>query len=188
VHQYRGGHDETYGGVRINIDSNFMDVGRGSVAPRAGRHCGVRVDFPSYRTLQRGDRHPHVAAAQCFLRQQGHYDGRVHQRFDAATQRAVRRFQRAHALPVDTTMTKRTWTALLARGGRTPLAKYGSAGHPVRRLQRSLNAAVGARLEITGVFTGPTRRATRDYQRERGLPRTGVVTDEVWDQLRDGRR
>jgi peptidoglycan hydrolase-like protein with peptidoglycan-binding domain len=188
VHQYRGGHDETYGGVTINIDSNFMDVGRGSVAPRPGRHCGVPVDFPTYRSLHRGQRHRHVAAGQCFLRQQGFYDGRIHQRFNAATQRAVRRFQSGHDLPVNGSLTKRTWTALTAWGGRTPLVKFGSAGHPVRRLQRSLNAAVGARLDITGVFTGPTRRAVRDYQRERGLHRTGVVTDDVWDDLRAGRR
>ena len=25
VHQYTGGHDETYGGVTINIDSNAVD-------------------------------------------------------------------------------------------------------------------------------------------------------------------
>ncbi len=37
VHQYRGGHNETYGGVTINIDSNWLDLGRGSTpAPRAG--------------------------------------------------------------------------------------------------------------------------------------------------------
>jgi hypothetical protein len=27
IHQYRGGHDETYGGVTINIDSNYVDGG-----------------------------------------------------------------------------------------------------------------------------------------------------------------
>jgi hypothetical protein len=26
IHQYRGGHDEVWGGVRINIDSNFVDA------------------------------------------------------------------------------------------------------------------------------------------------------------------
>ena len=42
VKQYRGGHDEVWGGVRINIDSNYLDVGRGSWAP-AESHCdGVR--------------------------------------------------------------------------------------------------------------------------------------------------
>ncbi len=35
IHQYRGGHDETYGGVTINIDNNYVDgatVGGGSFA------------------------------------------------------------------------------------------------------------------------------------------------------------
>jgi len=36
LHQYRGGHKETYGGVTINIDSNYLDgpvVGAGNVTP-----------------------------------------------------------------------------------------------------------------------------------------------------------
>jgi len=36
IHQYRGGHDEAYGGVTINIDNNYVDgptVGEASVAP-----------------------------------------------------------------------------------------------------------------------------------------------------------
>ncbi len=35
IHQYRGGHDETYGGVTINIDNNYVDastVGSGGLA------------------------------------------------------------------------------------------------------------------------------------------------------------
>ena len=31
--QYRGGHPETWGGVTINIDSNWLDLGKGSYAP-----------------------------------------------------------------------------------------------------------------------------------------------------------
>ena len=33
--QYRGGHNETWGGVTINIDRNFLDLGRGSFAAPA---------------------------------------------------------------------------------------------------------------------------------------------------------
>ena len=33
VKQYQGGHNETWGGVTINIDRNFLDVGKGSWAP-----------------------------------------------------------------------------------------------------------------------------------------------------------
>jgi hypothetical protein len=39
IHQYRGGHDETYGGVTINIDNNSVDAataGAGPVAPIGG--------------------------------------------------------------------------------------------------------------------------------------------------------
>ena len=37
IHQYRGGHDETYGGVTINIDNNYVDGATvGTAAPAAG--------------------------------------------------------------------------------------------------------------------------------------------------------
>jgi peptidoglycan hydrolase-like protein with peptidoglycan-binding domain len=188
VHQYRGGHDETYGRVTVNIDSNFMDVGRGSRAPKASPHCGVEVDFLTYPRVERGDRNPHVAAGHCFLRKTGHYDGKVHGRFTRATVRAVRRFQRATS-GVTTTgaLDRRTWTALLSEGSR-PLMKYGSASNAVRRLQRALNAADSARLEVDGVFGAGVRRATRTYQRDHSLARTGVVTAELWQLLQRGRR
>jgi glycoside hydrolase-like protein len=32
LHQYQGGHDETYGGVTINIDSNYLDAATASVS------------------------------------------------------------------------------------------------------------------------------------------------------------
>lgn len=40
IHQYRGGHDETYGGVRINIDNDMLDVtssGGGGSSPTANQ-------------------------------------------------------------------------------------------------------------------------------------------------------
>jgi hypothetical protein len=37
IHQYRGGHDESYGGVTINIDNNYVDAATvGSAAPTGG--------------------------------------------------------------------------------------------------------------------------------------------------------
>jgi peptidoglycan hydrolase-like protein with peptidoglycan-binding domain len=188
VHQYRGDHDESYGGVRINIDSNFMDVGGGSRPGRAPAHCGVTLDFATYPPVERGDRGPHVAAAQCLLRQQGFYAGEVHGRFSAATARAARRFRDATTgLSEGSSVDRRTWTALVSAGS-TPLMKYGSASNAVRRLQRALNAADPARLEVDGIFGATTRRATRTYQRDHGLPASGVVTDELWAKLQAGRR
>jgi peptidoglycan hydrolase-like protein with peptidoglycan-binding domain len=56
------------------------------------------------------------------------------------------------------------WTALLAQGSE-PVLKYGSARQAVRRVQRSLNAAVDAKLPVTGVYDGSTAAAARRYQR-----------------------
>jgi hypothetical protein len=188
VHQYRGGHDETYGGVTINIDSNFMDVGGGSSAPRSTPRCGVEVDLETYPHRERGDRGEHVAAGQCFLKRLGHYDGDLHGRFSAATARATRRLQGEVAgLPTTSALDRRTWTAMLSRGS-TPVLKYGSASNAVRRLQRALNAADGARLVVDGVFGPAARSATKDYQRDHDLRATGVVTDEMWRLLQRGRR
>ncbi len=188
VHQYRGGHDETYGRVTLNIDSNWMDVGGGSRAPRPTPHCGVPIDFPSYGLLRRGDRSPKVKALQCLLRRQHVYRGGLHERFDRKTAVAVKRFQHRHPpLRENGKATKATWIALLSQG-RTPLMKVGAASNGVRRLQRALNAATTSRLAVTGVYDKATARAVKRYQRARGLHRTGVTTDLVWAPLKHGRR
>jgi peptidoglycan hydrolase-like protein with peptidoglycan-binding domain len=187
VHQFRGDHAETHGGVRLTIDSNFMSTGEGTVAGRPAPSCGVSLDFPDYPRLERGDRGPQVQAAQCLLRRQGHFDGAPHGRFDRPTKRAVTTFQRSQeGLPTDGALGSRTWTSLLSQGAR-PLVKFGSGGDAVRRLQRALNAAVEARLEVDGVFAKPELRAVVHYQRETGGARTGVVTAETWRLLGGGR-
>ncbi len=186
VHQYRGDHDERHGGAKLNVDSNFMSTGRGTVAGRAAPSCGVRISFATYPRRQRGDRGDRVAAAQCLLRRQHVYDAKPHGRFDGRTERAVTRFQRRHGLPTTGVLSSRTWTSLLSQGGR-PLTKFGSGGDAVRRLQRALNAAVEARLDVDGVFAKPELRAVLHYQRETGRPHTGVVTAGTWRLLAGGR-
>ncbi len=187
VHQYRGPHDERHGGSRLNIDSNFMSTGKGTVAGRAAPSCGVRISFRDYRRLERGHRGDQVRAAQCLLRQRNVYEGKTHGRYDRSTARAVTRFQRRHdGLPTNGVLGAGTWTSLLSQGPR-PLLKFGSGGDAVRRLQRSLNAAVGAGLEVDGIFARPETRAVTHYQRETGRPRTGVVTGATWRQLGGGR-
>ncbi len=186
IHQYRGGHDERYGGVTINIDSNYLSLGRGSVAPGAPKFCGVRVSFGSYKRLYLGRRDPQVRALQCLLRKHDLYQGEITGRYNRATKRAVLRFQRTRDLRVTGRVAKNSWTALLSAGP-APLSKYGSASNAVRRLQRALNAATGAELAVTGVFERRTTRAVRGYQRTRGLRRTGVVAQDTWRQLQAGR-
>jgi hypothetical protein len=187
VHQYALDKVVEYGGVELKIDRNFVDVGRGSVAPRAKGTCGVRLDFGDYRHLRRGARNGQVKAVQCLLKKKRMYDGRLHGRYTKATWRGVRTFQRSRDLRVTGRMDARTWTALLAQGP-TPLVKRGSVGDSVRRVQRSLTAALDRRVRVSGVFRAGTTRAVRQYQRSRGVERTGVVTKALWADLKAGRR
>jgi len=188
VHQYRGGHNETYGGVTINIDSNFMSLGVGSVAPKEFPLCGgVRIDFREYLRIQRGAVGPRVKALQCLLKRKGTYDGDMNGSFNQQTHQALVNWQTANRMKVDGVASLSTWTAILSKGA-DPVLKYGSAKHAVRRVQRALNAAVATRLPITGVYTASTAAAVHKYQGVRGLPRTSVVAANTWAALERGSR
>lgn len=190
VHQYRGGHDEVHGGVRINIDSNFLDVGQGSTAPTAPRRCGgTVVDYTAYPKLAPGLRNrPMTKAAQCLLKKQGHFTGKVRGRYTKRTARAVAAFRLSVGLPASPVLSKKAWVALLSHGAQ-PIMKYGSAGEDVRRLQRAINASsVKPKATVTGTFAAATAAAVKTYQAKRDLPATGVVTPALWAMLQKGRR
>ena len=69
--QYQGGHDETWGGVRINIDRNYLDLGLGSYAARE-THCGgTRISYWRYPAVNPGDASKVVPALQCLLKEKG---------------------------------------------------------------------------------------------------------------------
>ncbi len=187
MHQYEGNVTVKFGGVSMLIDRDYLDVGRGSRPGRQPGHCaGTNLDFPRYRYLQRGNTGAMVKAGQCLLKQKGYLTGPLGFRFDRRTMRAVRQYQKTHRLGVSGALNRRTWTLILAEG-RSPLVKVGSANDAVRRVQRSVNAATGAGLPVTGIFDRDTTKAVRDYQERRTLPKTGVVATETWAQLLQGR-
>lgn len=183
VHQYTGTHPETYGGVTLEIDSNFMDVGRGTVAPPDRTPCPTPDAYP---TLREGDRSTGVAVLQCLLRQ-GHLLGQdTSGEYTTATARAVTDLQRSQGLRPTGVTDRPTWAALVSQGSR-PLLKYGAGGDDVRRLQRALAATGSAGVPVTGVFEEHTREAVWHFQRAHGLPTTGVATPDVWRVLQHAR-
>ncbi|HSE72223.1 MAG TPA: glycoside hydrolase domain-containing protein [Nocardioidaceae bacterium] len=186
VHQYRGGHDERHGGVTINIDSNYMSLGRGSVARAPLPTCGVRVDYKTYRILGPGARHEQVKAVKCLLRQKRLFSLKITKNYNLTTERAMRRFQESRSLPATGKVTRRTWMRLLTEGI-TPVSKVGSTTHAIRRIQRGVNAATTSRIRVTGVYDEATAAAVRTYQAQVGLTRTGVVAADTWEMLRAGR-
>ena len=75
IKQYQGGHDETWGGVTINIDRNFLDLGA-RLARRAGDALHAAPGSASRATRARARRPRHVPtravkALQCLLTEQG---------------------------------------------------------------------------------------------------------------------
>ncbi len=188
VHQYRGGHNETHGGVTINIDSNYLDLGTGSVARSAKSFCGgVGIDYPVYAKLRKGSEGDQVKAAQCLLRMKKKYDGDITGVYDRATRQAAKAYRVKMGFPARGVMSKAVWTSIHSKG-RHPLMKFGATGHAVRRLQRALNAADRARLNVSGVFEATTTAAVKKYQADNKMPATGVVTEATWAQLRKGNR
>jgi peptidoglycan hydrolase-like protein with peptidoglycan-binding domain len=175
LHQYRGGHNETWGGATINIDNDYLDV-----APPVNR------DFAAYPTVRSGSTGGAVTAAQYLLNEEGYGPIAVDGTFGSATQSAVVSFQTAKGLAADGVVGPRTWTALLSAGYR-PVLSLGSTGLDVRRLQRALTAALGRTVTIDGSFGSVTDQAVRDYQSSRGLAVDGIVGNATWSALQSGR-
>jgi hypothetical protein len=186
MRQYRGGHDETWGGVRINIDTNYLDLGRGTLPGRAGRTCrGNRIDFTSYRRLHFKSRGAQVKAVQCLMQREGLYKRKLTYYYNKATVRAVRAWKQSLDLGPNGATTSSTWAAMLSQG-RAPVVKIGSGGSAVRRVQRTVNAATDAALTVDGIFGLDTTRAVRRYQRQVGLRATGVVAPDTWLRMQAG--
>ncbi len=193
VKQYMGGHDETWGGVRINIDRNFLDLGRGSVA-EPETHCGgVNVSFWEYQVLRApsGDYRPpaaQVKALKCLLLEHGHYEGPLGGNYNPKLVTAMNAWQTKHRMAVTSSWFVRHWMTLLAAGPREVL-KVGSAGPAVRRVQRTLNASGLVKpLKPRGVFDAATLAAVRTYQERTRTPVNGVVAYPSWAKLEAGRR
>jgi hypothetical protein len=93
--QYVGGHDETWGKVRINIDRDFLSLGKPTAPPE--RHCrGVDVDLPDYPRARTGADPAVVKALQCLLTEQKAYDGRLTGTLNPATLAAMSAWQQGH--------------------------------------------------------------------------------------------
>jgi peptidoglycan hydrolase-like protein with peptidoglycan-binding domain len=185
--QYAGGHDETWGGVTINIDRNYLNLGKPGA--RAERHCGgVDVDLADYPRAKARSDTALVKALQCLLSERKVYTGKISGTFGAKTLAAVRNWQGTHDLPTRASFSRRAWMTLLASGPQ-PVLKRGSTGPAVRRVQRALNAATSdTGLPVTGIFTERTDRTLRAWQKTAGIAREGVANPKTWAGLAAGER
>lgn len=185
IHQYHNGVNVTYGGKTLNIDKDFLDVGRGSVAVKQALPCGVRMSFNSYPQLTVGSTGPEVAALECLLHEAG-FLGTVNTTFRSVTATAIDNYRKTKGwAPVGRT-TRPTWTALLSAGSNPRVLKQGSANQSVWRLQRSLIAA-GLHPRLSGVYDSSTITAVKAYRKAHGLSQYSTTESSVWSLLRLGK-
>lgn len=189
--QYKGDHLETHGGVTINIDSNYLDLGKGS-RPSTNKRCGVknRTNVSAYGLIsakrKKTQTSKRVKAVQCLLREHGYKKVKVNGKYDAKTRKAVRQYRKSQGLSTISNVTRTTWVRMLSTG-RSPVVKVGSYGKPVHRLQQSLKSA-GIRPDLsTGLYDDATRKQVRKYQKKMKLPVNGVVNPATWQALQQGR-
>ena len=127
-----------------------------------------------------------VKALQCLLKRASVYDGRINAVYGDRTIAAVNAWQKQQGSSASPTWRRTDWVSLLSAGRYRPL-KYGMSGAVVRRLQRALVAATQKPLSQTGLFLGGTQDMVRTWQKQVGLPVTGVMNPRAWDVLRSGR-
>lgn len=137
-------------------------------------------------TLRLGDRGEAVKIVQAAVRVA--VDGI----FGAATEAAVRQFQRDHALAPDGIVGPLCWAAILAAGADAPpsaLADDGQSRPTLRRGDRGaavkiVQAKVG--VHDDGLFGPATDAAVRQFQRDHGLEPDGIVGPQSWAAIGGG--
>ncbi|HWI42640.1 MAG TPA: DUF1906 domain-containing protein [Nocardioides sp.] len=109
--QYRGGHNETWGGATINIDSSFLRLGNGTTSPS---YCGT---LASYGKITPATSVPQdVRMLKCRLREQLLYSGKMGKKYNSSLRSGIHAFQRQAGQRVKDNWTRSNWTRLLAIG------------------------------------------------------------------------
>ncbi len=192
--QFQGGHNETWGGVTINIDRNYLELSSPTTGPETVTHChGTPVDLPNYPRLKapRKGKAPNpeqVSALKCLLKEHGVFKGKVKGAWSGRLTKSVHRWQKQVGLRRAAMFSRSAWMTLLSAGPTTVL-NLGSSGEDVRRVQRALNAASPKHaLAISGIYDAVTQAAVVAWQSKNGIAENGVVGPASWAALQAGNR
>ena len=131
----------------------------------------LRQSWPMFSAQDEGYADIQVRGLQFLLRNSGFSKSRPDGAFGSATERAVKRFQRAQGLKADGIVGAQTWAKLC------PRLKRGDRGDAVRALQTLLA------VKADGSFGYGTETALRKLQKNLGLKSDGVVGAQIWAAL-----
>lgn len=119
VHQYRGGHNETWGGVTINIDNNYLQLG-GVTMPTAkpvAANCTNQTVMRARYPMTRPRNKRMIRALECGLKLRGYFNGTPNRHWGPATTKAVKSYQAAYNHPVQKRFTRADWWILRTQLG-----------------------------------------------------------------------
>lgn len=191
IHQYHNNVTQTFGGQRLVIDKNYLEVtatsapvGSGSVTPAPAK-CPVSLNMSTYPRLRDGTSGTAVSALQCLLADRG-INVKVTGKFDATTAKGIDTWRKRLGWGPTGHTTAPTWTSLLAAGSVPKVLKQGSKGEPVERLQRALRAS-GAPVSLSGTFDTKTKSAVATYRKGNRLKSSTTVDSAMWKLLQRGR-
>lgn len=110
VKQYQGGHNETWGGVTINIDRNWLELGE-----VVGYGCGgVKTSLKTYKKVTPRHAKPRqVRALKCLLQQKGMYPGKMSKQYNKNLRQGIHAWQGQAGQKVKDAWTKKNWASLL---------------------------------------------------------------------------
>ncbi len=139
--------------------------------------------------MKLGDEAPEVAGFQVALAAKG-FKGATDGKFTAETQTLVKAFQKANGLAETGEINSRTWAKATGfgedgiAGFGEPLMK-GASGAAVAFVQKSLEMYSGISVAVDGKFGPKTEAAVKEFQSMNGLPVTGILDQDTWNQLMD---
>ncbi|MGK2874967.1 MAG: glycoside hydrolase domain-containing protein [Nocardioides sp.] len=190
--QYQGGHYETWGAVTINIDRNWLDLGKGTRGNKESHCGGVAINSTNYPKLReptatKKPNSTYVEILKCVLSERAGWTGTIDGTYGSRIRKFVVDWKVAHRLDATATVNLPTWVALFS-SGKKRVVKFGSGEASVRDLQRALNAAMPkADVHTDGVFGLDTASAVTRYQKRVGISPSGIANTDTWKALKRGR-
>lgn len=172
---------------------------------------GQSLEYPD--AIQEGDKGEKVTILQYFLSVIAEFNNSIPflditGEFGPETKNAVIAFQQVYNLPQTGIVNAITWNEIydafkgivdtVFLSGKTntiqaepfggTVLKLGSTGESVKTLQQYLNAISNvyssiSPISVTGVFNQETENSVKQFQKQYGLPVTGIVDRDVWNAI-----
>ncbi|GAA1503456.1 glycoside hydrolase domain-containing protein [Nocardioides humi] len=112
--QYQGGHNETWGGVTINIDSNWLELSDdGTAVPQAA--CATPAKYK--KITPRKSKPKQIRALKCRLQVKGLYPGKMSKKYNKLLRKGIHAWQAQAGQKVKDKWTKKNWASLLSSVG-----------------------------------------------------------------------